>query len=156
MNTPLLIRQAIQHDAATLSDLILSNATRTLRAYYSPEQWEAFISYYSVKAMEEKISDQKVFCGVFDGEIIGTIGLDSNFLVGFYMRFDKLNRGFGVLLLQYIEAFALKEGFNAIQLAASPVAVAYYLKNGWQIVEEVTIAYRGVPFLETLMVKSLA
>ena len=149
------IRPASYLDAEELSQLISENALALLREHYSDVQWQAFISYYSVNVMREKIRAQQIFCAIQSNQIVGTVALDNDFVVGFYTRLQNLGQGIGTYMMSHIERLATQQGLNEIQLAASPAALSFYYKNGWQKVRDITPQYAGVEFEETLMVKSI-
>jgi RimJ/RimL family protein N-acetyltransferase len=149
----IVMRPALESEAAILSELICENAISTLAPHYSPLQMDTFFSYYSPEAMREKISRQSVFCAWGRGQIIGTIALDDDFVVGFYTRLGFLNQGVGITMMRYLEQFAQEKGLRAIRLSASPVGAAFYYKNGFVKVEDCLFTYLGVSFEETLMRK---
>lgn len=149
------IRTANLSDAAELSLLVSENALALLRQHYSVAQWHAFISYYSVEMMRAKIRTQQVFCAMQLNEIVGTIALDKDLVVGFYTRVRNLGQGIGTLLMNHAEQVAKQQGLKEIQLAASPAALKFYYKNGWHKVRDILPHYAGVEFQETLMVKRI-
>lgn len=149
------IERVTLSDASDISDLIINNAELYLKPHYSVSQWKIFKSYYSVEALQQKIIKQQMFCAKLEGIIVGTIALDSDYIVGFYTRVDFAKKGIGSKLLSFIEKEANALGYSEIYLASSPVGVDFYLKFGWQVIEELSIDYLGVPFLETIMKKQL-
>jgi GNAT superfamily N-acetyltransferase len=150
-----LIRPAEPADALILSQLICENAEAVLRGHYSDEQWAIFARYYSPQIMLHKIKTQHVFCAMLKGEVVGTIALDNDFVVGFYTKLQHFNKGIGKQLMKHLEEFARSRGLSEIQLAASPEGITFYNKNGWQKIKDVTMKYLDVDFEETLMVKKL-
>lgn len=150
------IREAWLPDAKQLSDLICENAEALLKPHYSTEQWDIFIKYYSEQVMAEKIQQQTVFCAETNGNIVGTIALDGNLVVGFYTRLQQVNQGIGKQLMSHLENYAHARGIETLQLAASPAGLAFYYKNGWEKVKDFTVYHYGVGFEETLMTKTLA
>jgi GNAT superfamily N-acetyltransferase len=155
MNLTPTIERVSLNDAAEISDLIINNASFYLRPHYSDAQWSIFKSYYSIETIEQNVLKQQVFCAKLGNVIVGTIALDHDYIVGFYTHIDYANKGIGSKLLSYIEKEAQEIGHPEIYLAASPVGVDFYLKFGWQIVEELAIDYLGVSFVETVMKKRL-
>lgn len=149
------IRKATLSDAKQLSDLICENAQKLLKPHYSNEQWNIFIRYYSEAVLAEKITSQTVFCAEREGQILGTVALDGDFVVGFYTRLQNVNQGIGRQLMLHLETYAQNKGLTMLQLAASPEGLAFYYKNGWQKVKDFTIEHYGVGFEETLMTKSI-
>lgn len=152
---PFTIRPARPDDAEALSQLMCDNAWVTLAPHYTPVQMDTFLRYYSVEAVAAKIGSQSVFCAEEEGQLIGTIALDGDFVVGFYTHRDYLGRGIGAKLLRHIEAFALSKGLFEIRLSASPVGLAFYYKQGFEKVSDCIFSYLGVDFDETLMRKVL-
>jgi GNAT superfamily N-acetyltransferase len=150
-----LIRRALESDAKELSLMICENAKATLAPYYTKEQWDIFITYYSTEVIKNKIATQIVFCSEFNGQIIATIALDDTFVVGFYTRLEFMNKGIGVEMMNHLEEFALKKGLSEIQLNASPVGLAFYFKNGWEKIKDIIAVHYGVGFEESLMIKKL-
>ena len=150
-----VIRRAFESDAEELSRLICENAKAMLAPHYSKEQWDIFITYYSPEVIRKKINQQIVFCCELKGKIVGSVALDNDFVVGFYTHLEYLHQGIGTALMNHLEAFASEKSLKEIQLAASPVGLNFYIKNGWQKVKDITIDYYGVGFEETLMVKRL-
>jgi N-acetylglutamate synthase-like GNAT family acetyltransferase len=155
MQPSITIRPALIEDAAAISQLVIENANSTLLAHYNAEQWKAFISYYTIEEVEANIKTIKVFCALVDNNIVGTIALDIDFVIGFYTRLQNIGQGVGKHLLTFIENYAANNGIKKLQLAASPAGAAFYLKKGWQIIEELDMFYKDVPFRETLMEKAL-
>lgn len=155
MTGEIKIRPAHDGDAKALSEMICENAREILSPHYNERQWAIFIQYYSPEVMREKISRQYVFCAELDGQIIGTIALDKDFVVGFYTRLQNVNQGVGKRMMKFLEDFALMKGLKKIKLAASPEGLSFYHKNGWQKIRDIVIEHYGVGFHETLMVKEL-
>ncbi|MGL2993951.1 GNAT family N-acetyltransferase [Flavobacterium sp. TSSA_36] len=156
MNVPFSIHKAEITDAVALSALILNNAKYFLKPHYSEQQWGVFEQYYSIETLQEKIQNQKVFCAKQNGNIVGTIALDHDYIVGFYTHVDFANKGIGSKLLRYIEEEAKASRLSVLFLASSPVGVDFYLKYGWQVVSALAIDYLGVSFVETVMKKQLS
>lgn len=151
----LTIRKANLADAKVLSELILENAHALLKPHYSNEQWAVFEQYYSEQVVAEKINRQHVFCCEINNIIVGTVALDEDFVVGFYTKLNYLQKGIGTALMQHLEQFASQNGLKEIQLAASPVGMLFYLKQGWQKIKDAKMVYLGVVFEEVLMKKEL-
>lgn len=101
------------------------------------------------------MGEQYIFCAEFNGNIVGTIALDKEFIVDFYTRLEYLNQGVGTSIMQHLEKFALDIGLNKIQLAASPEGLSFYYKHGWKKVKDITVEHYGVGFNETLIVRHI-
>jgi GNAT superfamily N-acetyltransferase len=155
MKNKLTIRLAVDNDAESLSQLICTNANAKLRPHYSNDQWYIFKKYYSPEAIRNKMKKQYIFCAQLNGEIVGTIALDEDFVVGFYTRLEYLNQGIGKMLILHLEKFAMAKGLKVIQLAASPEGLSFYYKHRWKKINDITIEHYGIGFKETLMAKQI-
>jgi GNAT superfamily N-acetyltransferase len=155
MVNQLTIRLAIDKDAESLSQMICENAKTMLLPHYDESQWDIFIKYYSPEVMQKKVKAQYLFCAELNCNIVGTIALDKDFVVGFYTRLGYLNQGIGKSVMQHLEEFALDKGLTEIQLAASPQGLSFYYRHGWKKIKDITIEHYGVGFEETLMVKRI-
>ncbi len=151
----LTIRRASQSDAAAIGELVLLNARKTLFQFYSTLQWEVFSRYYSTEAVLAKLDTQIIFCGEINEQLVATVAIENGFVLGFYTHPDHLGRGIGTSMMEYLEQEAKAQGILELELAASPVGVAYYLKHGWEKVDEEDFYYEGVLFRETRMRKKL-
>lgn len=149
------IQAATLSDAAAISELVLHNSQKTLLPHYAPEQWAVFVQYYSLAAVEEKIRTQDVFVASIDHELVGTIALEADMVLGFYTHPDHMGKGIGSAVLSHLEQHARTKGLDHLQLAASPVAVSFYEERGWQRLGEEWFVYGGVRFWETRMRKEL-
>ena len=154
-NSALQIRQATSADAQKLSELIDKNAQLLLKPHYSALQLEIFLRYYSTQAMLEKLQKQIIFCAEINNQLVGTIALEGDFVVGFYTEVSRVNQGIGSALLDYLENYARAQGLNEIRLSASPVGVHFYERKGWKKIQDMVVDYLGVGFEETLMQKIL-
>src|SRR5688500_631436 len=98
------VRRATESDAAELRQMICDNAKTTLAPYYTKQQWDIFIRYYSTEVLRNKIRQQIIFCADSNGVIVGSIGLDCDFVVGFYTHSNYLNQGIGAKMMKHLEA----------------------------------------------------
>lgn len=149
----LKIRKATATDVQKLSQLIDENAQILLKPHYSELQLEIFLHYYSPEALLEKLNNQIIFCAEINNDLVGTIALEGDMVVGFYTEVSRVNQGIGSALLDYLENYARNIGLKEIQLSASPVGVYFYERKGWQKVKDQVVDYLGVGFEETLMKK---
>lgn len=149
------IRKLSPIDFSAVSILITENAKHTLSGVYSYDQMQAFLSYYTLEAVQQKMISADFFCAMIGDEIVGVIGLEDDMVIGFYTKLDFLGKGVGKALLNYIENFAQHEGLGNIHLASSPISVSFYEKQGWLPVKKIYPTYCGVIFEELLMKKEL-
>jgi GNAT superfamily N-acetyltransferase len=149
------IRPAITADAPALSQLICDNAKQSLAPHYSRQQMAVFLSYYSVEAVLKNVQQHHVFCAERDGQIVGTVALNGDFVVGFYTHLQYRGLGVGQTLMAHLHRFAQTQGLTQLQLLASPIAVSFYVKLGYRNLGLQKPEYLGVAFDETLMCMDL-
>lgn len=149
----MLIRRVHDYDVAALSELICNNAKQTLAPHYTPLQLSTFLSYYDLTHVRQNLQTQILFCAEFDQRIVGSVGLADDRVVGFYTHVDFFGRGIGRMLMLHLHEFARAQGLKRLQLYASPIAVEFYLKMGYQIIAQTKPRYLGVEFNETLMAR---
>jgi GNAT superfamily N-acetyltransferase len=150
-----IIRKVSIDDLLEINTLILENANHTLKPIYTDVQMQAFLSYYTLDALTNKLNDSHFFCAFDGNEMVGVIGLQDITVVGFYTKVSFLGRGVGKLLLHHIESFALTQGYTTINLASSPISISFYEKQGWLSLKKIYPIYCGISFEEMLMEKKL-
>lgn len=149
------IRRATEFDAEELSVMISDNAKAILASHYSEIQMAVFLRHYAPEAIRSRISKTVLFVAESQGEILGSIGLDEDLVVGFYTKVAYIGKGIGTALLKYLENYAAENGFVRIELSASPVGEGFYIKQGWRKVEDTIVYYYDTAFNEALMEKIL-
>lgn len=152
----MIIRPAKLEDAELLHNLIVENANFFLKPHYTELQLHTFIEYYSVGRIQDNFKNQEIFCAIENDQIVGTIALDNDYIVGFYTRVGFTGKGIGKQLLQFLEKYAGEKNLKKLYLSASPEGVSFYLKFCWNIEKQIVIEYLEVPFEETLMWKNIS
>lgn len=104
----IVIRRASNNDAGELSQMIRDNASKMLAPYYTRQQWDIFNTYYSIEAMRTKIKEQIIFCAELNNQIVASVGIDKDTVVGFYTRLGYLNQGIGTKILKHAETLPWK------------------------------------------------
>ncbi|MBY0537251.1 MAG: GNAT family N-acetyltransferase [Chitinophagaceae bacterium] len=149
------IRRATEFDTEELSIMISDNAKALLSSYYSDVQMAVFLRHYAPEAIKSRLSKTVLFVAETKGEILGSIGLDDDLVVGFYTKANHTGKGIGTKLLKHLENYATENGFVRIELSASPIGEGFYLKQGWRKVEDTIVYYYDTAFNEALMEKIL-
>ena len=149
------IRKATIRDAHRISYLIKKNADHVLSEDYSKEQIAAWKNENTVKTITDNLKSRTTFVAYQNGQLVGTIGLDGNNLVGLYISYHKRGRGLGYKLLDHVENYAKKNKIKELHLTATPNGYGFYLKNGYKSYGKIELYYGGVKFVETKMVKTI-
>lgn len=149
------IRKATTNDARKISNLIRKNADNVLSKKYSQEQLVAWKNKNTTKGIIDNLKDRTTFVAFQNGKLVGTIGLEGNYLVGLYISYHKLRQGIGFCLLEYLENYAKKKKIKELHLTATPYGYGFYLKYGYKPYGKVDLYYGGIKFIETKMTKKL-
>ena len=149
------IRKATIDDARKISYLIRKNADKVIENNYTVEQLEAWKRQQTVSNIRSNIMNKTIFCAFQNGKLVGTIGLNKDWLVGMYINYNKRHRGLGNKLLVFIENYASQNAIKKLYLIATPNGFGFYLKNGYKPLEEVNSYYNGIRFIETKMAKEI-
>jgi len=90
----------------------------------------------------KKMVEMDTFCLVEDtgeGEqILGTIDIRdyktgyAYVISGVFVRCDQLRNGYGTVMMNFIEKYAVKKGAKAIRLSSTHYAREFYLSRGYQ------------------------
>lgn len=149
------IRKAIYNDVRRISYLIKKNADNVLVKDYTQEQLSAWKSANSFKRIKESMTNRTTFVAFQNNRLIGTIGLEDDYVVGLYISYSKRGKGLGYQLLKYIEEYAKKKNINQLYLTSTPNGYDFYLKNGYKDIGIAILNYDGVEVKEAKMTKAL-
>ncbi len=151
----MIIRKATYKDARRISYLINKNADHVKENNYTPEQLVAWKKDNSLKAIKTKMKQREIFCAFENEKLVGTIGLEGNYLVGLYISYSKRGKGLGYRLLAFLENYARNKNIDELHLTATPNGYGFYLKYGYEPQGEIDLYYDGVKLIETKMKKKL-
>jgi len=151
----MLIRQANKNDAKRISYLIQKNTEKVRKNNYSKKQIEIWKAANTPSAIKNKLEERIIFCAFENEQLIGTIGLEENVVVGLYVSYSKLGQGIGKKLLHHLEAFAKENRIRDLELTSTRSANSFYQRNGFSPQESVLVNVNGVDFQETKMTKKL-
>jgi len=149
------IRKATAKDARRISYLIKRNTEEVAENSYSKKQKDTWIKANTPKAIKESLKNRIVFCAFQNNQLVGTIGLIENEIVGLYVSYAKRGHGIGKKLLQHVERFAIKNKMDKLELTSTPSGFGFYKKNGFTPHQKVIVKINGVEYKETKMVKDL-
>ena len=150
----MIIRKATNKDVNEISCLI-QKVTDKNPNNYSTEQVIAWKKYNTPSEIKKQLNNRIVFCAFKENELIGTIALKKNFILGFYVNYSIRKTGIGTKLLDYLEKYTLTNNIKTLRLTATPSAFEFYKKRGYQIKEEVTLTLYGIDYPEMEMEKTM-
>ncbi|WP_425473200.1 GNAT family N-acetyltransferase [Streptomyces montanus] len=83
-----------------------------------------------------ELSSSRLIYVAEDVRVVGTVSRDGNKVYTMFVDPDLVGRGIGRQLMQYIEALAVRDGFDHMETGASITAHQFYLKLGYTDVRE--------------------
>lgn len=149
------IRIAKDKDARRISYLIQKNTELVKENKHTDAQIKAWKKENTPAKIKAKLKDRILFCAFLKRQLVGTIGLKGNEVVGLYINPYKRGYGIGKKLLNHLEKFALTQGQTHLELSATPSGYGFYKKYGYQEKGPVLVVINNVEFDETKMEKQL-
>ncbi|MEL6134042.1 MAG: GNAT family N-acetyltransferase [Bacteroidota bacterium] len=149
------IKMATPNEAQMVSELIHQGVDMLEDKSYTPAQLAAWKKINTPEAIAESLQQRRIFCAFEGDELVGTVGLEGNELVGLYIKPSRKQQGIGGMLLVHLEQYAAAHQIPELKLTSIPSAKAYYQHKGFHISREVLTVVDGVEFPETEMVKRL-
>ncbi|MEL6625027.1 MAG: GNAT family N-acetyltransferase [Bacteroidota bacterium] len=149
------IKMATPKEAAIISELIHQGVDMLEDKSYTSAQLAVWKKINTPEAIEESLQQRRIFCAFEGNELIGTVGLEGNELVGLYIKPSRKKQGIGGMLLAHVEQYAAAHQMTELKLTAIPSAKIYYQHKGFEVFQEVLTVVDGVEFPETEMVKRL-
>ena len=150
----MVIKHASLIDVKKISNLI-HLSTDANPNNYSIQQINAWKKYNTPSNIEKQLKDRKIFCAFKEGELIGTIALKDNFILGFYVNHLFSRKGIGTKLLTHLEDYAKHNHIQKLYLTSTPSAYKFYLNKRFKPIEKITLSIYGVDFPEVRMEKEI-
>lgn len=151
----LMIQKAKAGDAYAISRIISANTLRPENNPYSPLQKEVWLKHTRVDKVRKKLQSRPTFCAFCEGQIVGTIAVQYQEIIGLYVHPEFHYRGVGTKLLQFAENFARTMGLKKVSLNAAITAKSFYIQNGYTVSGSIEIVVDHVVFPEIRMKKNL-
>ena len=154
------IRAYEADDASAIARLFYETVRSVNQADFSEEQVEAWApAVPDQQAWHARMSepDRRTLVAEEDDEVVGFAELeDDGHLDMLYLRGDALGRGVARRLYEAAERDARGSGVGRIFTEASVTARPFFERNGFRVVREQRISFRGVEMTHFAMEKQLA
>jgi len=149
------IRDAKDDDIPEINDLINHSIDFFHKENYHEEAINIWKRGYSPNKLKEQISNRKSLVLEVSGEICGFAQFDMPEIKGFYINPKFKGQGFGKILMEYMLAFLKKKEHKQVELTSNKLALGFYQKMGFQLLNEEIVYWENYPFIEYRMVKIL-
>lgn len=155
MGNGIEIRKAKKEDIKEISHLIQNTVKKINSIDITQEQTKAWIKHHSYKLVKLFIKKYNFFCLVEKRKIIGVAWISKHYLRGLYISTDKIKKGYGKIMMDFIENYAKNKKFKKITLSSSKTAYNFYIKRGYIFKRMAYSKILGVNFQEYYMEKKL-
>lgn len=126
-------RLATPDDANRLFELrrnsIIALAVRTM----SMANANSWAEHLTLAGMQKKLRQLEVWVAEAEGAIAGWGAIRGDRLEGLYTDPEFANRGIGTELLRLLEALTRQRGFSVMRAQASPNALHFYVRRGYEM-----------------------
>jgi GNAT superfamily N-acetyltransferase len=126
------IQKADYEDSQEMSRLIRRTLETVNSLEYTPAQLSILIQAHSPEWIREQIKQFSVFCIKEDRKLAGTILLEGELARMLYVRNDRLRKGIGTKLMDFIENYARQENRTKIKVYVTVSASEFYKRLGYK------------------------
>lgn len=159
MNNNFTIRKAELNDIPAIIKMYQETVRNVNAKDYSPAQIEVWAEGAENKARWETAIIEQYFVVARDAVPRSIVGFSSiakdGYLDFMYVSKDYQRKGIALMLLNEIERKAKEQNNKEIYSHVSKTAKGFFLKQGYGHIKDIEDPYRGVIFINALMLKKL-
>jgi predicted N-acetyltransferase YhbS len=127
-----VIREFAPQDGEAVSALIRHTMRVSNSQDYPLARLQPLMDYFSPDKVRRLNQERLCLVAQINGQVIGTIGLEGDELVTFFVHPDHQGLGIGKQLLAAIEERARAQGTKAIRVDSSLTGAAFYARMGYE------------------------
>ncbi|ASW76099.1 hypothetical protein IQ37_05835 [Chryseobacterium piperi] len=152
-----MIRKAKDTDLYELQQLFTDTIHHVCIHDYNDEQIRVWSSGIENKERWERVfKNQLVLVSTDHDRITGFCTLDKGHYIDFlFVHKDYLRKGIGSLLYTHMEQEAIKQNQKILTADVSKTAKPFFENMGFKVIQEQTVAVKGVDFINYKMKKNL-
>jgi len=130
----MIIRKAKKEDARKISLL----RKKTLREINKNDYPKIFLNFLinenSTKGIINKLKDRTMFCAWEGDNLLGTIELKHDKIMGLFIKTSEMGKGLGTKLMDFIENYARSKKIKQARLYSTKFALNFYKKRGYHLI----------------------
>ena len=151
------IRRATKEDARKICNLKKETFRKINSKDYPRKVAEVYINKQSPEKIIKNIKTGNYFVLVDKNKLLGSVDLYNKNVVGsLYIKYSEVGKGYGRMLMNFIENYAKKKGIKKIILFPTKTAIKFYEKLGYKkSAKEHTWEIAGYKLKERMMEKKL-
>lgn len=128
----LTIRPFETNDARALSALIRHTMRVSNSADYPLERLQPLIEYFSPEKLLRLNKERICLVAELDEHVVGTIAVEHDEILTFFVHPDYQRQGIGAALLASIENAAAEQGITMLRVESSLTGLTFYEHNDYQ------------------------
>jgi putative acetyltransferase len=153
MTMKMKIRAYAPELAKQITDLFHSSVHSIDSKYYSKEQKQAWSPSPPDYALwMQRLEEKQPFVAMFGSEVLGFIELEQDGHIDCLFTHPEFqNQGVASQLFNYLKMRAQAQGIQKLYTEASLVALPFFEKRGFEVIEENEVHRKGVKLLNYSM-----
>jgi GNAT superfamily N-acetyltransferase len=128
----LLIRRFDPKDAEAVSSLIRETMRVSNSGDYPLERLQLLMDYFSPEKVLLLSLERDCLVAEVNHRVVGTIAIEGDELLTFFVHPDSQGAGIGTQLLKEIERIAVANGSRSLKCEASITGVPFYGRRGYR------------------------
>ena len=126
------IRKAKKEDVRKISLLRRKTINKINSKYYPENMIKILVEKNNLKNTFVRIKEEEIFCLLKNKELLGTISFKKNKISGLYIKPKNIGKGYGKMLMKFIEKYAKEKRIKKLILYPTKNAEKFYLKLGYK------------------------
>ncbi len=112
---------------------IMNTTIQTIYPHFYPQEVVTyFLEYHTNKKLIKELADGNIYLFVENEEFVGTGSVENNHISKVFVLPQHQGKGFGSLIMQFLETLVAKEEYQHAVLDASLPAYSFYAKRGYK------------------------
>ena len=146
------IRKAKPKDAKEIARLRKNTFMKINSKYHTKKQVRELNRTNNSKTIIKKIKERDMYCLEDNQEILGVIDLQKNKIGGFFIKYNKIDKGLGKKLMVFIENRAKKRGYKKVFLYSTKYAYPIYKRWGYNTIKPLK---KDMPYINRYFSKKM-
>ena len=135
------IRAFEQADLDDVVSLLHRTIDISYKDCYSAACIEHYKQYHSAENVITDSTEGYTVVLIQNEKIVGVGAVVKNYIRRVYIDPDCHGSGFGSMIMDHLENKIKQDGYSEIDLAASTPAIDFYLKLGYEVIEETYVEF---------------
>ena len=126
------IRKANPKDCKKIAELRKDTFEKINAIEHTKKQITELNKMNPPEVILKKMRERDMFCLIEKNKILGVIDLEGNKIGGFFIKYKYIRKGYGTILMNFIENYARKKGIKKVILYSTKYAYPFYIKMDYK------------------------